>query len=139
MALIGLVARERLGDGGLDALAGHVGNFAIEELGGIGAAGAAEIAAVQPLARDALELAEQMELRLLAGVAVFGVEQMPGEVEEHGGRAHVVQVFERRSTPSPMMPWFVVIDGPTRSGVSPSTESSVEFGGRGRSSGNSTR
>lgn len=42
------------------------------------------------------------------------------------------------STPSPMMPSFLVIDGPTRSGVNSITESALNSAVR-RSSGSSTR
>ena len=87
-------ALEGFGDGGLDAFAGAVGNFAVEDLGGKGAAGAAEIAAVQPLTHDALELAEQMELGLGAGVAVFGEKEMLRQVEGDGGRAQSAQVLK---------------------------------------------
>ena len=60
---------------------------------GIGAAFADE-AGVEPLLGDALELAEQVELGLLAGIAPFGVEQALGDVEEQRGRPHVAQVFQ---------------------------------------------
>ena len=60
---------------------------------GIGAALADE-AGVQPLLGDALELAEQVELRLLAGIAPLRVEQALGEVEDQRGRPHVAQVLE---------------------------------------------
>ena len=52
-------------------------SFLIHELRRIGAALADE-AGVEPLLGDALELTEQMELRLLAGVAPFRVEQAAG-------------------------------------------------------------
>ena len=78
---------------GGDAVAGHVGQLLVHELGGIGAALADE-AGVEPLLGDALELAEQVELRLLAGIAPFRVEQPLGEVEEERGRPHVAQVLE---------------------------------------------
>ena len=71
---------------GGDPVAGHVGQFLIHELRGIGAAFADE-AGVEPLLGDALELAEQMELRLLAGIAPFRVEQALGEVEDERARA----------------------------------------------------
>ena len=61
----------RFGDRRLDPLAGHVGDLLVEQLGRVGAAGAAQIAAIQPLAGDALQLAEQVQLRLFAGVAVL--------------------------------------------------------------------
>ena len=62
-------------DGGGDPLAGHVGQLLILELRRIGAALADETA-VEPLLGDALELAEEVEFRLFAGVAPFGVEQV---------------------------------------------------------------
>ena len=60
---------------------------------GIGAALADE-AGVEPLLGDALELAEQVELRLFAGVAPLRVEQALGEVEQQRGGPHVAQVLE---------------------------------------------
>jgi hypothetical protein len=68
------LADELARDGGGDALAGHVGQFLVHELRRIGAALADE-AGVEPLLGDALELAEEMELRLFAGIAPLGVEQ----------------------------------------------------------------
>ncbi len=70
------------GDGGGDALAGHVGELLIHELGRIGAAFADE-ASIEPLLRDALELSEQMELGFFAGVAPLGIDEPLGR----GGRA----------------------------------------------------
>ena len=67
------LAEERPGDAGGDPVAGHVGQLLIHELRGIGAALADETG-VEPLLGDALELAEEMELRLLAGVAPLRVE-----------------------------------------------------------------
>ena len=78
---------------GGDAVAGHVGQLLVHELRRIGAA-LADQAGVEPLLGDALELAEQIELGLLAGVAPLGVEQTLGEVEEQRGRPHVAQVLE---------------------------------------------
>ena len=77
---------------GLDPLAGHVGDFLVDQLRRIGAADADQIAAVEPLARDALELAEQVQLRLFAGIAKFGVEQMPRQVKQDRRLAHVVEM-----------------------------------------------
>jgi hypothetical protein len=68
------LAEKGAGDAGGDALAGHVGQFLVHQLRRVGAA-LADQAGVQPLFGDALELAEQMQLRVLAGVAPFGVEQ----------------------------------------------------------------
>ena len=91
--LDGTLAYQRAGDAGSDAVAGHVRQFLIHELGGIGAA-FADQAGVEPLLGDALELAEEMELRLLAGVTPFRVEQALGDVEEQRGRPHVAQVLQ---------------------------------------------
>ncbi len=54
----------------------------------------ADEAGVEPLLGDALELTEQVELRLLAGIAPFRVEQALGDVEEERGRPHVAQVLQ---------------------------------------------
>ena len=59
----------------------------------VGAALADE-AGVEPLLRDALELAEQVELRLLAGVAPLRVEQPLRQVEQQRRRPHVLEVLE---------------------------------------------
>ena len=60
---------------------------------GIGVAFADE-AGIEPLLGDALELAEQVELRLLAGVAPFRVEQALGDVEDQRGRPHVAEMLQ---------------------------------------------
>ena len=79
---------QRVGDAGGDAVARHVGQFLIHQLGGISAALADETG-VEPLLCDAFELAEQIELRLFPRVAPFRVEQALGDVEEQRGRPHV--------------------------------------------------
>ena len=86
-------AEELPGDGRGDAVAGHVGQFLVHELRRIGVAFADE-AGVEPLLGDALELAEEVELRFLAGIAPFRVEQALSEVEEQRGRPHVAQMLE---------------------------------------------
>ena len=48
---------------------------------------------VEPLFRDRLELAEEMKLRLLAGVTP-PVEQPLREAKEHGRAPHLVQVLK---------------------------------------------
>ena len=68
-------------DGGRDALAGDIGQLLVHELGGVGATLADE-AAIEPLSGDALELSEEIELRLFVRVAPLRVEQLPGEMEE---------------------------------------------------------
>ena len=87
-------ALQRTGDAGSDAVAGHVGQLLVHEERGIGVALADE-AGVEPLLGDALELTEEVELRLLAGVAPLGVEQVLGEREEERGLPHVPKVPER--------------------------------------------
>ena len=88
-ALIGRSPINAVGDGRRDAVAGHVGKFLIHELGRVGLAFAHE-AGVEPLLGDALELAEKVELRLLAGVAPFCVEQLLGRRGRARGWPHVV-------------------------------------------------
>ena len=87
------LADERAGDAGGDALAGHVGELLVHELGRVGAALADQVG-VEPLPGDALELAEEVQLGLLAGVAPLGVEQALGEVEQQRRAAHVAQVLQ---------------------------------------------
>jgi hypothetical protein len=55
--------------GKIDAVGRLVGDLLIEELGGEGPVLADQVALVDPAARDLLQLAEQMQLRLLAGIA----------------------------------------------------------------------
>ena len=88
------LAHELPSDACGDPFAGHVSEFLIHELRRIGAALAYE-AGVEPLLRDALELAEKIELRLLAGIAPFRVEQPLGEVEERAWRAACRPVCSR--------------------------------------------
>src|SRR5579872_384697 len=66
------------GDGGGDALASHVGQRLIEELGGIRAAGANE-AGIEPLFGNSLELSEEIELRFCAGIAPILLDEPLGE------------------------------------------------------------
>ena len=72
---------------------------------------------LQPLARDPLELAEQVQLRVLARVAPLGLQESPGEVEDHGGGdAFPRDARGSTSTPSPTMPSLSVLDGPHQIG-----------------------
>ena len=64
----------------VDAVAGHVREFLIYELCGIGFSLANEVR-IKPLFGNALELAEKMELWLLAGIAELGVEEAMREME----------------------------------------------------------
>ena len=91
--MIGRSPTNCAGDAGGDAVAGHVGQFLIHEQRGIGAAFADE-AGVEPLLGDALELAEEVELRLLAGVAPFRVEQRWVTWKTQRRGPHVAQVLE---------------------------------------------
>src|SRR5690606_319679 len=91
-----IVASERHGDRGLDPLAGYISDLLIEELRRIGAAGALEIAAFQPLAGDRLELPEEMQLRRFARIAVLLIEKALGQMEQDGRAAHVVEVLDRQ-------------------------------------------
>ena len=84
------LAEERAGDGRGDPVAGHVGQLLIHELRRIRVALADETG-VEPLLGDALELAEEVQLRLLAGVAPLRVEQPLREVEDERGRPHVAR------------------------------------------------
>ena len=75
------LADERPGDAGGDAVARHVGQLLVHEERRVRSPLADQVG-VEPLLDDALELAEQVELRLLAGVAELGVEQPLGHVEK---------------------------------------------------------
>ena len=135
---MGLLAHHGARDRGGDAFAGHVGQFLIHELRRVGAAFAHQ-AGIEPLLGDALELPEQVELGVFAGIAPLGVDQALGQVEEHAWMRRMSPRCSRlSSTPSPMMPSFFVMDGPTRSGVSSRMESALNLAVR-RSSGSSTR
>ena len=118
------LALKGCGDAGGDPVAGHVGEVLVHEQRGIRAALADE-ARVEPLLRDPLELAEQVQLRLLAGVAPLRVEQLLRQMEEQRRRPHVLEVLEGhvcRFADDALVPRIV---GPTRSGVSSSTESAL--------------
>ena len=90
---MGLRSDQRAGDGGGDALAGHVRQFLVHELRRVGAA-LADQAGIEPLLGDALQLPEQVELGIFARVAPLGVDQALGQVEQQRGGPHVVQVFQ---------------------------------------------
>ena len=84
----------RGGDGGLDAVGDHLGDFAVEELAAIGAAGAAEQAAVQPLADDAFHLAEEVELRRLARIAVAVLQDVVGDFEDDRRFPNILEMLD---------------------------------------------
>src|SRR6185437_28521 len=81
------------GDRGGDAVARHIRKLLVHEKRGMGVTLADETR-IKPLLGDALELAEQVELWLLAGVAPFCVKQAMRQVENEGGRAHVAKVLK---------------------------------------------
>ena len=89
----GLLALQRARDAGGNAVAGHVGQVLVHQQAWIRAAFAHQ-AGVEPLARYALELPEQVELWLVARVAPLGVEQALRQVEQDGRRSQVTQVLE---------------------------------------------
>src|SRR6185503_4882007 len=49
---------------------------------------------VEPLLRDALEFAKQMELGRFASVAPLFIEQVPGKLKEQSGFAYIFQVHQ---------------------------------------------
>ena len=81
------------GDGRGDSRTGHIGQFLIHQLRRVGAA-FADQAAIEPLFGDALELAEQVQLRLCAGVAPLGVKQVLRDVKQQRRAAQVLQVLQ---------------------------------------------
>ena len=85
-SLDGPLAHQGSGDGGGDALAGHIGQFLVHELRRISVAFADEIG-IEPLLGDALELTEEVEFRLLAGIAPLGVQQAVGKMKQQRGAA----------------------------------------------------
>src|SRR5207248_1252805 len=53
-------------------------------------------AGIDPLLGDAFELAEEIKLWLLTGIAKLRVEQSLGNVEQQRGRPHVPQVLQTK-------------------------------------------
>ena len=94
--------------------------------------------AVEPLPRNPLELAEQVQLRLLARVPPLRLEQPLRQVEEQGRPPQVARVDQVQVYPLADDALVRVMDGPTRSGVSSSVASSSNLAVR-RSSGSSTQ
>src|SRR6185437_4185902 len=78
-------------DTGVDVLAGLVRELPVHQHGWIRIALADE-AGVQPWLDDALELAEQVQLGLLARIAPLAVEQMARQVHQQRGGTHVREV-----------------------------------------------
>ena len=91
--LYGTFSEELPSDCSGDAIAGHIGKFLIHEKRRIRAAFAHK-ASVQPLLGDSLQLAEEVELWLLARIAPFGVEEPMGEVEHERRGPHIAQMFQ---------------------------------------------
>ena len=94
---------------------------------------------VEPLPGDPLELTEQVQLRLLAGVAPLRLQQPLRQVEQQGRLPQVAGVDQVQIDP------FAddALDardgtGPTSAGVSSSVESSLRRAVK-RSSGSTTR
>ena len=74
-------------------MAGHVGELLIQQQRRVRVPLAYQ-AGIKPLLRDALELAEQVELGLLTSVSELRVEQPPGEFIEQRRLPHVAEVLE---------------------------------------------
>ncbi|MEI2623700.1 MAG: hypothetical protein V9G23_07210 [Giesbergeria sp.] len=84
---MGRSPRNCAGDGGGDLVAGHVGQLLVHQQRRVGVALADQVFGLpvithQPFLGDALELAEQVQLGVFAGVAPLGVEQALGELEQ---------------------------------------------------------
>ena len=77
---MGRLPIQSTGNAGGNPFTGHVGQFLIHELGRIGAA-FADQTGIEPLLGDPLELAEEMQFGLFAGIAPFGIEQALGDDE----------------------------------------------------------
>ena len=82
-----------LDDAPRDAFASHIRKRQIHELRGVRAALADEVI-VEPLARDPLELAEQVQLRLLARIAPLCLQQALGQVKQQGRAPQVAGVHQ---------------------------------------------
>jgi hypothetical protein len=76
------VAQEVSGDGRSDTVRRHVSQHLVFQLRRIGAAFADEVA-VQPLLGDALELAEQVQFRVLSRIAPLRHQQVGREFVAH--------------------------------------------------------
>ena len=113
MALTGRSPASVSRDRGLDALGGHVGDFLVGELRRIGSAGAAEIAAVQPLRARCASTGRTdtaSAARRDRGICC------KADVARDGTGCVEARMSSRcasvRSTPSPMMPWFCGVRRP---------------------------
>ena len=84
-----------LGDDGVgDALAGHVGEFQVQQLRWAGVALAHQMRG-QPVQHDGLELAEEVQLGRLVGRAPLGLHQPLRQVVGDGVVAVGVQALQR--------------------------------------------
>ena len=132
-----LLAEECAVDAGGDPLTRHVGQALVHELRRVRPALADEVS-IEPLARDALQLAEEMELGLVARVAPLCLQEPLREVEQQRRAPQVPGVDEAEVdaladdafVPRPRRPMI--------SGVSRKVESSVNSASS-RSFGSSTR
>ena len=80
-------------DASSDPLASHVGELLVAELRRVGSALADQMV-IEPLTGDAFQLAEQVELRLLAGVAPLGFEEPFRQVIDERGAPDVLEMIE---------------------------------------------
>ena len=87
----GALAEVARHDAARDAGAGLIRQLLVHELGGVGAALADQVI-VQPAAGDPLELAEQVQLRLLFRVAPVVFQQGLGEMVDQRRRAQILAV-----------------------------------------------
>ena len=92
--LDGPLALKGGGDAGRDPVAGRVSQILVQQQRGVRAALANE-ARVQPLLRDPLQLTEQVQLRILAGVAPLLVDKPLRQVEEQRRGPNVLEMFDR--------------------------------------------
>ena len=84
----------------VNPFARHVRKLLVHKLCRPGVSLADEVP-VEPLARDALELAEEVQLWLFAGVAPLGLQQSLGQVEEQGRAAEIAGVDQVQIDPFP--------------------------------------
>jgi hypothetical protein len=76
-----------------NAIAGHIGDLRIENLGLLGAS-APEVSTFQPFTGDPLQLAEQVNLRLLSGVTELAEQQVLRQAKKDGRSPDLVEMFD---------------------------------------------
>ena len=81
----------RTRDGRRNAFARHVSQFLVHQLGWVGATLADQLR-VEPFPRNALELPEEVELRLIALITPLGNQQPLGQMIEEGRLPKVLGV-----------------------------------------------